>query len=340
VLHLVSTAVDLPDVFDNARRWRQNPARRHTRRQSAALCPRFAGLYADAPATATLGNTRRGMDDKLRRVLELVAHHAPPAMASLQAAIPRSLGELRPGAPLIVVDVEVHDWPHMQFQPTWLTGQFGHRTGTRDYELSYMRIVQIAWCVRREDGECEHRNFYVSGTDRLISQKANEYHHITNAHITCEGIPIDHALQHFVDDCRWLRSVDGLLVAHQLEYDAGIIYKELGRLPSLRSYDRLVKALALRGICTMNTAAKRRGWAIHQTSDYCAISLPTAFKLFVEPLGISKWDDTFHHDSKYDVAKTLEVYDALYRSVPTRADLEAEARAAQGDLAESLQPAS
>ena len=90
----------------------------------------------------------------------------------------------------------------------------------------------------------------------------------------------------------------------------------------------------------MNAAAKRRGWAIHQTSDYCAISLPTAFKLFVEPLGISKWDDTFHHDSKYDVAKTLEVYDALYRSVPTRADLEAEARAAQGDLAESLQPAS
>jgi hypothetical protein len=166
VLHLVSTAVDLPDVFDNARRWRQNLARCHTRRQSAALCPRFAGLYADAPATATLGNTCCGMDDKLRRVLELVAHHAPPAMASLQAAIPRSLGELRPGAPLIVVDVEVHDWPHMQFQPTWLTGQFGHRTGTRDYELSYMRIVQIAWCVRREDGECEHRNFYVSGTDR------------------------------------------------------------------------------------------------------------------------------------------------------------------------------
>jgi predicted ATPase len=98
VLHLVSTAVDLPDVFDDAQRWQQNKARHHTRCQSAALCPRFAGLYADAPAAATIDNTRRGMDDKLRRVLELVARHAPPAMASLQAAIPRGLRELQPGA--------------------------------------------------------------------------------------------------------------------------------------------------------------------------------------------------------------------------------------------------
>ena len=85
--------------------------------------------------------------------------------------------------------------------------------------------------------------------------------------------------------------------------------------------------------------------------------MPDAFQHFVEPLGVSKWDDTLHHDSRYDVAKTLELYDALYRSVPTRADLEAKARAAQAtaddsdddsddnlnhasDLAESLQPAS
>jgi hypothetical protein len=130
--------------------------------------------------------------------------------------------------------------------------------------------------------------------------------------LPAEGVSIDHALQHFVDDCRWLQSVDGFLVAHQLEYDAGIIYKELGRLPSLRSYGPLVKTLASRGICTMNVAARRRGWKIRQTSNCRAITLQDAFQLFVEPLGISKWDDTFYHDSRYDVHKTLELYDALY----------------------------
>eukprot|EP01047_Picozoa_sp_COSAG01_P087926 COSAG01_NODE_20449_length_952_cov_1.936694_1_plen_223_part_00 len=198
-----------------------------------------------------------------------------------------------------------------------------------------MRIVQISWCVRREDGECEHRSFYVLGTDRLISQKAHDYHRITNAQVAREGVPIDRALRRFVDDCRWLRSVDGLLVAHQLEYDAGIILRELGRLPSMQSCRPLITALAARGICTMNASAARRGWRIHNLQGYRAVSLPDAFQHFVEPLGVSKWDDTLHHDSRYDVAKTLELYDALYRSVPTRADLEAEARAAQATADDS-----
>jgi hypothetical protein len=80
------------------------------------------------------------MDDKLRRVLALLERHAPPEMASLRAAIPRGLSELQPGAPLIVVDVEVHDWPVRKFAPRWGRGQFGHRTSVCYYELSYMRI--------------------------------------------------------------------------------------------------------------------------------------------------------------------------------------------------------
>jgi hypothetical protein len=198
-----------------------------------------------------------------------------------------------------------------------------------------LRIVQISWCVRREDGEGEHRSFYVVGTDRLISQKAHAYHRITNAQVAREGVPIDRALQRFVDDCRWLRSVDGLLVAHQLEYEAGIILQELGRLPSMQSCRPLITALAARGICTMNASARRRGWKVRNTAAYYAMSLPSAFKFFVEPLGVSKWDDTFHHDSRYDVAKTLELYDALYRSVPTRADLEAGTRVAQATANDS-----
>jgi hypothetical protein len=126
-----------------------------------------------------------------------------------------------------------------------------------------------------------------------------------------------------------------VLVGQQLEYDAGIILRELGRLPSMQSCRPLITALAARGICTMNASAARRGWRIHNLQGYRAVSLPDAFQHFVEPLGVSKWDDTLHHDSRYDVAKTLELYDALYRSVPTRADLEAEARAAQATVDDS-----
>jgi hypothetical protein len=244
-------------------------------------------------------------------VLALLERHAPPEMASLRAAIPRGLSELQPGAPLIVVDVEVHDWVEDKFKPVWGSGQFGHYTPQKGSKLSYLRVVQLAWCVRREDGECVHRSFYVSGADRLITRYASDNHHITNAYVQREGVAIDQALRCFLHDCRWLRQVDGFLVAHHLEFDAGIICEELSRIPVLRSYRPLVAALATNGICTMTTAAKRIGVRTHYSgTSYLSQSLPRAFSHFVT---WAQWNEDAHHDASYDVSKTLELYDAMFR---------------------------
>ena len=110
----------------------------------------------------------------------------------------------------------------------------------------------------------------------------------------------------------------------------------------MQSCRPLITALAARGICTMNAAAARRGWRSLDTDGYYAISLPGAFELFVEPLGVSKWDDTFHHDSRYDVSKTLELYDAMYRHISSQDDpcdelFPAVASEEHGLLAEALE---
>ena len=104
--------------------------------------------------------------------------------------------------------------------------------------------------------------------------------------------------------------VDGFLVAHHLEFDAGIICEELSRIPVLRSYRPLVAALATNGICTMTTAAKRRGWRKNCGTAYYSPSLPHAFDMFVT---WSQWNEDAHHDARYDVSKTLELYDAMFR---------------------------
>ena len=78
------------------------------------------------------------------------------------------------------------------------------------------------------------------------------------------------------------------------------------------------------------------GSLIHEPPDV------GAFELFVEPLGVSKWADTFHHDSRYDVSKTLELYDAMYRHISSQDDpcdelFPAVASEEHGLLAEALE---
>ena len=175
--------------------------------------------------------------------------------------------------------------------------------------LNFARIVQLAWCVRRENGECDYKSFYVSGADRRITSKATQIHRITDAKIQREGaVNIVCALEHFLDDCQWLRSVDGVLVAHHLEFDAGILCAELQRIPTLCS--SVVKTLAARGVCTMTSAAKRNGVSFAHNGHYCSLSLPNAFNKFVT---WSHWNEDAHHDAAYDVRKTLELYDSLFR---------------------------
>jgi hypothetical protein len=60
----------------------------------------------------------------------------------------------------------------------------------------------------------------------------------------------------------------------------------------------------------MTPAAKRNGVSIGHNGHYCSLSLPNAFKKFVT---WSHWNEDAHHDAGYDVSKTLELYDGMFR---------------------------
>lgn len=104
IVHLTSLAVDAPALYDDAQRRGQNEARRHTREQSAALCPQFAALYHDMPCV-TISGSAAPITYKLIQVLELLDDHVPPSMVHLKGRIGTQLArairahqvELTPG---------------------------------------------------------------------------------------------------------------------------------------------------------------------------------------------------------------------------------------------------
>jgi energy-coupling factor transporter ATP-binding protein EcfA2 len=89
VAHLTSMAIDAPAVYDTAQRQGQNPARTHTREQSALLCPRFATLYPGVPCVRITGSADP-ITDKLDRMLEALDEHTPPTMVQLKQGIQRA----------------------------------------------------------------------------------------------------------------------------------------------------------------------------------------------------------------------------------------------------------
>ena len=78
--------VDAPALYDDAQRRGQNEARRHTREQSAALCPQFAALYHDMPRV-TISGSAAPITYKLIQVLELLDDHVPSSMVHLKGRI-------------------------------------------------------------------------------------------------------------------------------------------------------------------------------------------------------------------------------------------------------------
>jgi DNA polymerase III epsilon subunit-like protein len=220
---------------------------------------------------------------------------------------------------LIAVDIETHGWPMGTRKVC--TGAFGWQLC--DYELvsllDFSRVVQIAWVVGHADPNAPReikKSYYIRPTDFTITPEAHRKHKITQAFALEHGRPLAEALEKFMTDINPARLRWARLCAHHLEFDAGIILRELQRCV-LPDEAAAWEALAHGGYCTMN--ADLGGWVLPRlTKEAQNEHVGKRFQSLTTMLEALKVDgsDTFlthHHDAESDAEAAFLIYTAALK---------------------------
>ena len=137
-------------------------------------------------------------------------------------------------------------------------GQFGHFTVNKPWELKYSRVVQLGVVVSDAEGNVLRRFECCISDAPDCSAKATKYHGLTNEQLARKGIPIAEAMRQFGAELRKLDAEGGKLIAHNLEFDAGILRAELERLgDEFAETTEVLCRLAKDGVCTLELAQKK-----------------------------------------------------------------------------------
>ena len=147
-------------------------------------------------------------------------------------------------------DIETHDLAESGGAGI---GRFGHpwRSNASIFRL---RIVQIGWAI----GDCTLGGTIRERVERLVipdgfavSERATKKHGITNERANGDGVQIAQALEEFMRAAWSIHELQGVVVAHHIEFDAGVLDEELHRcgLDSWRPYWHII---ATGGVCTMD----------------------------------------------------------------------------------------
>ena len=152
---------------------------------------------------------------------------------------------------VLALDIETHDWPEGEdFKDR--VGDFGFYTTRDKKHLDVPRVVQIGWIVGTTDLGDEpwiSKEYLVKPDGFEVSKKATDFHKINHSQAVTEGLPLSDVLAEFMRDAADVAEQGGRVVAHQLEFDGGIIQRELERC---RMFDLEKRwfAMATKGFCT------------------------------------------------------------------------------------------
>ncbi len=239
------------------------------------------------------------------------ASTAPAGHALQPMPLPKQLVS-RVGSPnlLIGFDVETHDWPEIQKEKGRI-GKFGWCTLKEEHVMEFSRIVQIGWAIGRADMNAPVRvkTAFVQPVGFEMSEKATKFHGISHTTATQEGRPLADVLCDFMADVLEAFSCGGRVVAHQLEFDAGIVLQELGRSGLDHLRDAWIR-IAHAGFCTMDFEVGR--WVL--TCSGSEVGPPTAkhclgLKNIVRRLLPERCAMlNKHHDAGVDAQLTRMVY--------------------------------
>ncbi len=188
---------------------------------------------------------------------EVASTVAPPA------AVARKLG----AAKLVIgIDIETADWAERKNKPS--RGQFGFYNLCHPEDFD-QRIVQIGWATSglTENAPTQTKEHLVRPDGFAISAKATKKHGITNELALSEGMPLINVMEDFMHEMARVHELGGRIVVHHLEFDAGIIAKELENA-GLDHWRSLWSTIAKEGFCTMDPIIASWVYA-HNGRDSC-----------------------------------------------------------------------
>ena len=139
---------------------------------------------------------------------------------------------------------------HITFD-TETTGLPRSRTNPDVNWVDWCRLVSIAWHVWDDDGTTCIKSSYriVRPVGFRIPGDATAIHNITHAHAESVGESVDDVLDAFMDDVGQIEDVT--LVAHNYEFDQGVVIAELARAKRASDVNAM-KAVPMH--CTMANA--------------------------------------------------------------------------------------
>ena len=146
------------------------------------------------------------------------------------------------------VDVETHDWEGYKGVKGEI-GQYGFYSIFHPNDLN-ARIVQLGWAIGTAPDALVVKECVVQPTDFQISEKATRYHGISHEWAMQNGRPLRKVLEEFMKDIINVYDQGGRIVVHHLEFDCGVIGRELQRAEL--SYANVWHRVASSGMCTMD----------------------------------------------------------------------------------------
>ena len=254
-------------------------------------------------------------------------HQTLERAGALRLVPPSSMLARRLGSPdvLIGFDIETHSWLDDELDRGRI-GKFGWYTLKEERALEFARIVQLGWVIgRAEVAALVSKKVALVQPDGFeIAEKASTFHKISHSTAAREGRPLPDVLREFMEDVLEWCDRGGRVVAHHLEFDAGIILNELARCGLHELHDAW-KRVAHKGFCTMDYEVGRwvygcMGQEVGEETAKHIIGLASIVPLLKDPLS----DEHIkmlkqQHQADVDAQLTWLVYAALL----TRAKLAA-----------------
>ena len=148
-------------------------------------------------------------------------------------------------------DIETHDIIR-ENASAWIKGQHGFPARVSKNTIESLRIIQIGWAVGELQSDAPATfSRYVKPESFMVTTDATAKHHLKQAELEAQGEKLDSILKEFVASAQQWCARGAKLVAHQIEFDGGVIAAELrrkGHFDLLAFWHEAVH----NGICTMD----------------------------------------------------------------------------------------
>lgn len=97
-----------------------------------------------------------------------------------------------------------------------------------DHTLGFARIIQLGWAIGEACGDAAvNTKAYLVRPDGFeVAAKATAFHKFSHEHVAREGRPLIDVLREFMLDVQAACADGGRVAAHQLEFDAGVIWQD------------------------------------------------------------------------------------------------------------------